>query len=107
MKLVLSALTKLILGFIVITVLLFAPAGTFAFPGAYGIVRHPMYTSTIGMFLCMPLVMGSWWAFIIMLPYIPIIMFRIKDEETMLSDELTGYTEYKQKVKWKLFTHIW
>ena len=66
-----------------------------------------MYTATIGMFLAMPVVMGSWWALIVMLPYIPVIMTRIKDEEVMLSEELDGYTQYKEKVRWRLIPYIW
>lgn len=75
--------------------------------GLYGIVRHPMYTSTIGMFLAMPLVMGSWWAFLVMIPYVPAITARIKDEEILLTQELEGYQEYKEKVRWKLIPYIW
>ena len=75
--------------------------------GLYGIVRHPMYTATIGMFLSMPIVMGSWWAFLAMIPYIPLIICRIKDEEILLIDELDGYSEYKRKVKWRLIPYIW
>lgn len=75
--------------------------------GLYGIIRHPMYTATIGMFLAMPIVMGSWWAFAIMLPYIPVIMNRIKDEEKLLLNELEGYSEYAKKVRWKLIPYIW
>ena len=75
--------------------------------GLYGIVRHPMYTATIGMFLAMPLVMGSWWAFIVMTPYILTIVTRIQDEETLLTKELEGYQEYKEKVRWRLIPYIW
>ena len=75
--------------------------------GLYGIVRHPMYTATIGMFLTMPIILGSWWAFLVMLPYITVIMSRIKDEENLLLDELEGYQEYTQKVRWKLIPYIW
>lgn len=75
--------------------------------GLYGIVRHPMYTATIGMFLTMPIVMGSWWAFAVMLPYIPVIMSRIKDEENLLLKELEGYSEYAKKVRWRLIPYIW
>lgn len=75
--------------------------------GLYGIVRHPMYTATIGMFLAMPILMGSWWALLAMIPYIPIIVCRIKDEENLLTEELDGYSEYKQKVKWRLIPYIW
>ena len=75
--------------------------------GLYGIVRHPMYTATILMFLAMPLVMGSWWAFLVMIPYVLAIVTRIKDEETLLTKELEGYQEYKEKVRWKLIPYIW
>lgn len=66
-----------------------------------------MYTSTIGMFLAMPLVMGSWWAFLVMIPYVLAIAARIKDEEILLTQELEGYQEYKEKVRWKLIPYIW
>ena len=75
--------------------------------GLYGIVRHPMYTATILMFLAMPLVMGSWWAFLVMVPYVIAIVTRIKDEEMLLTKELEGYQEYKEKVRWKLIPYIW
>ena len=75
--------------------------------GLYGIIRHPMYTATIAMFLAMPLVMGSWWAFLVMVPYVIAIVTRIKDEEILLTKELEGYQEYKAKVRWKLMPYIW
>ena len=75
--------------------------------GLYGIVRHPMYTATIAMFLAMPLVMESWWAFLVMIPYVLAIVTRIKDEEMLLTKELEGYQEYKDKTKWKLIPYIW
>lgn len=75
--------------------------------GLYGIVRHPMYTATIVMFLSMPLVLGSWWAFIVMITYIPIIAARIKDEEHLLKAELDGYTAYCRKVRWRLVPYLW
>lgn len=75
--------------------------------GLYRIVRHPMYTATIGMFLTMPIVLGSWWAFALMLPYVPVIMCRIKDEEILLLEKLEGYKEYTGKVRWRLIPYIW
>ena len=75
--------------------------------GLYGIVRHPMYTATILMFLAMPLLMGSWWAFLVMIPYVLAIVARIKDEEALLTKDLEGYQEYKEKVRWKLIPYIW
>ena len=75
--------------------------------GLYGIVRHPMYTVTVLLFLSMPLVLNSLISFFIMLAYIPIIVKRIRNEEEVLETELKGYTEYKQKIKYRLLPFIW
>ena len=75
--------------------------------GLYGIIRHPMYTATIFLFLSMPLILGSLPSFIVMLLYIPIIVKRIRNEEDVLEKELKGYKEYKEKVRYRLFPHIW
>ena len=75
--------------------------------GLYALVRHPMYTSTIFLFLSMPLVLDSILSFIVMLIYPIIIIFRIKNEEKVLENELNGYKEYKEKVRYKLIPHIW
>lgn len=70
--------------------------------GLYGVVRHPMYLATILMFLSIPFVLGSWWAVIPFLFYIPLIIIRIKDEEILLLEQLQGYKEYCTQVKWRL-----
>ena len=75
--------------------------------GLYGIVRHPMYSATLLLFLSMPLILGSLLSFIIFLAYPFIIARRIKHEEAFLEKELKGYTEYKQKVKYRLIPYIW
>ena len=75
--------------------------------GLYGLVRHPMYTSTIFLFLSMSFVLGSIYSFIVMLIYPIIIAFRIKNEEEVLENELDGYKEYKEKVKYKLIPYLW
>lgn len=75
--------------------------------GLYGIVRHPMYTITIFLFLSMPLILGSIISFVIFLLYPIIITKRIKNEEEVLEKELTGYAEYKNKVKYKMIPFIW
>lgn len=75
--------------------------------GLYGIVRHPMYSATVFLFLSMPLVLGSMMSFVVMLVYIPIINARIKNEEKVLSEGLPGYREYKQKVRNKVIPFIW
>lgn len=75
--------------------------------GLYGIVRHPMYTSTIFLFLSMPLLLGSIYSFLISLIYPILIAFRIRNEEKVLEKELTEYPSYKQKVKYKILPWIW
>lgn len=75
--------------------------------GLYGIVRHPMYSATLLLFLSMPLVLGSIYAFVIFLAYPFIIAKRIKNEEQLLEKELHGYREYKQKVRYKLIPFVW
>lgn len=75
--------------------------------GLYGIVRHPMYFATLLLFLAMPLVLGSWYALIPMAFYPAIIIVRLLNEEKLLTRELTGYEEYKQKVKYHLIPFIW
>ena len=75
--------------------------------GLYGIVRHPMYMSTLFLFLAMPLVLGSVISFLIMLLYIPIIAKRIRNEEQVLEEGLEGYAEYRQKVRHKVIPFIW
>lgn len=75
--------------------------------GLYGIIRHPMYSATLILFLAMPIVLGSVFSFIIFLAYPFIIAKRIKGEEELLEKELDGYKEYKQKVKYRLIPFIW
>ena len=75
--------------------------------GLYGMVRHPMYSATLLLFLAMPLVLGSVYAFLIFLVYPFIIAARIRGEEAFLEQELEGYAAYKQKVKYRLVPFIW
>lgn len=75
--------------------------------GLYGIVRHPMYSVTVLLFLMMPLVLGSAFSFVIFLTYPLIIAQRIKGEEAFLEKELSGYKEYKEKVKYRMIPFIW
>ena len=75
--------------------------------GLYGIVRHPMYMTTLLLFLSMPLVLGSVLSFVIMLLYIPIIAKRIRNEEQVLENGLDGYAEYKKRVRYKVIPFVW
>ncbi|MBE6679927.1 MAG: isoprenylcysteine carboxylmethyltransferase family protein [Ruminococcaceae bacterium] len=75
--------------------------------GLYSIVRHPMYSATILMFLSMPIVLGSLYSLAIFLFYPVIIVIRINNEEKLLERELDGYAEYKTCVKYRLIPFVW
>ena len=75
--------------------------------GLYGIVRHPMYSVTLLLFLSIPLILGSIYSFTIFLAYPLIIAKRIKHEEALLENELQGYKDYTKKVKYRLIPFIW
>ncbi len=75
--------------------------------GLYGIVRHPMYSATLLLFLAMPFILGSIYSFIVFLAYPFIIAKRIRNEEMVLENGLEGYKEYKDKVKYRLIPFIW
>ena len=75
--------------------------------GFYGIVRHPMYLSTILLFLSIPLILGSLYSFLLFLLYPFLLVKRILEEEKLLEKELKGYTLYQKKVKYRLIPFIW
>lgn len=75
--------------------------------GLYSVVRHPMYSATLLLFLSMPFVLGSLYSFFVFLFYPVIIGFRIKGEEKFLDKELSGYLDYKKKVKYRLVPFVW
>lgn len=75
--------------------------------GLYSLVRHPMYSATLLLFMSMPLVLGSIYSFIIFLVYPILIIKRLKNEEAFLEKELHGYKEYKEKVRYRLIPFIW
>ena len=75
--------------------------------GLYGIVRHPMYAVTVVMFLMIPLILGSLFAFFVFLFYPLLIAFRIRGEERFLEKELDGYSDYKKRVKWRMIPFVW
>lgn len=75
--------------------------------GLYGIVRHPMYTATLILFLMMPLILGSLHAFAVFLVYPFLIAVRIHNEEALLEAELSGYDRYKTRVKYKMIPFVW
>jgi protein-S-isoprenylcysteine O-methyltransferase Ste14 len=75
--------------------------------GLYALVRHPMYAVTVWLFLAIPVVLGSWWALLCFLPYVGVIVVRIQNEESVLDAGLEGYTDYKKRVRYRLFPFIW
>lgn len=75
--------------------------------GLYSVVRHPMYTATIFLFLSMPLILGSLISFFVFLLYPVLIIVRIINEEKYLEENLMGYKEYKKKVKYRIIPFIW
>ncbi len=75
--------------------------------GPYAIIRHPMYVAVLMMYILSPLALGSYWAVLAVLPLPALIILRIKNEEKILIDKLSGYREYTQKVKYRLIPYIW
>lgn len=75
--------------------------------GLYGVVRHPMYSATILLFVSMPLVLRSALGVLVLLVYPFLIIKRLLSEEDFLTENLAGYSEYKQKVRWRLIPFIW
>lgn len=75
--------------------------------GPYALVRHPMYVGTILMYALSPLALGSYWAVLPGLLIIPTLVARILNEEQSLVDDLAGYREYMQRVRYRLFPGIW
>jgi protein-S-isoprenylcysteine O-methyltransferase Ste14 len=75
--------------------------------GPYAIVRHPMYSSIIILYLSSPIALGSYWTLIPTFIYLIILIFRIFGEEKVLLEELEGYREYTKKVKYRLIPGIW
>lgn len=80
---------------------------TVASTGPYAFVRHPMYAVGLVLFIGIPLALGSWWALALLIIAIPVLVIRILDEEKLLERDLPGYTEYEQKVRWRLVPGLW
>jgi len=75
--------------------------------GLYGLVRHPMYTGTLIMMLGTPLALDSLWGLLALIPAVAALAVRIRDEEEMLTEELSGYREYLDQVPYRLVPHVW
>lgn len=75
--------------------------------GPYALVRHPMYVGVLVMMTGVPLALGSMWGLAVLALVLPGLMWRILDEEKLLKKELPGYTEYLQKVRYRLLPYLW
>jgi protein-S-isoprenylcysteine O-methyltransferase Ste14 len=75
--------------------------------GLYGLVRHPMYTGNVIMLVGIPLALGSYWGLVFVVPGLMVLAVRIRDEEKLLQEELTGYREYAQTVRHRLVPLMW
>ncbi len=75
--------------------------------GLYGLVRHPMYTGNVIMLIGIPLALGSYWGLLFVVPGVIVLALRIRDEEKLLREELQGYHEYTQKVRYRLVPSLW
>lgn len=75
--------------------------------GLYGLVRHPMYSAVTLLYLAIPLVLGSWWALLVMSPCILLLVARIKNEEQVLHQGLNGYTDYTKRVRYRMIPWVW
>jgi protein-S-isoprenylcysteine O-methyltransferase Ste14 len=75
--------------------------------GPYRIVRHPMYASTVILYLAIPVVLGSWPALIVFVAFLCLLPIRILNEEKLLKADLPGYAEYMKKVRWRLIPFVW
>jgi protein-S-isoprenylcysteine O-methyltransferase Ste14 len=75
--------------------------------GLYGLVRHPMYTGNVVLMLGIPLALGSYWGFFLLIPGTLVLVLRIRDEEELLTKDLGGYREYIQQVRYRLLPYVW
>lgn len=75
--------------------------------GPYAYVRHPMYAAAIWLFVGIPLALGSWWSVALLIPFSPVLFWRLLDEEKILARDLPGYAEYMRRVKYRLIPYVW
>jgi protein-S-isoprenylcysteine O-methyltransferase Ste14 len=75
--------------------------------GLYGLVRHPMYAGNVIIMLGVPLALGSYWGLVFVVPGVLVLAMRIRDEEDLLDQELSGYREYTQRVRYRLLPLVW
>src|SRR5262249_47279887 len=75
--------------------------------GPYAYLRHPMYAAAIWLFAGIPLALGSWWSVALLILLLPVLLWRLLDEERVLARDLPGYTDYMRRVRYRLVPHVW
>ena len=75
--------------------------------GPYALVRHPMYASALVMLLGIPIALGSWWGILVLAAILPALIWRLFEEEKFLAQNLAGYVEYQNKVRYRLIPTVW
>jgi protein-S-isoprenylcysteine O-methyltransferase Ste14 len=75
--------------------------------GPYAHLRHPMYAGAIWLFVGIPLALGSWWSLGLIVLFMPVLLWRLLDEETILQRDLPGYPEYMGRVRFRLVPFVW
>jgi protein-S-isoprenylcysteine O-methyltransferase Ste14 len=75
--------------------------------GPYALVRHPMYAGALVMLIGIPLALGSWWGLLALLLILPVLIWRLLDEERFLRENLSGYADYQTQVKYRLVPFVW
>jgi protein-S-isoprenylcysteine O-methyltransferase Ste14 len=75
--------------------------------GLYGVVRHPMYMATLPLMIAIPLVLGSYWTLLLVIPLLPVLAWRLLDEERVLRRDLPGYADYCRRVRYRLIPGVW
>lgn len=75
--------------------------------GPYSLVRHPMYAAASIYLLGIPLALGSWWGLCVVVLFMPVLIWRLLDEEGFLARSLAGYSEYRERVRYRLIPFVW
>lgn len=75
--------------------------------GPYALVRHPMYAGALVMLVGIPIALGSWWGVLVIVAMIPVLIWRLFDEEKFLARNLPGYLEYQDRVRYRLIPLVW
>jgi protein-S-isoprenylcysteine O-methyltransferase Ste14 len=75
--------------------------------GPYALVRHPMYAGALVLLLGIPIALGSWWGLLVIVAMMPVLLWRLFDEEKFLTRNLPGYMEYQNKVRHRLIPLVW